>query len=204
MKLPVVNKQAENEQGADSDTETVRKQIAKRDWIGSDGTVVEDEAQATAARYTYIADGQSATFEPKTDDAGTRMLAIFGALTLMGNLTNTWKVEKGDKASSPIDVINERFNLITSGQWIDRTREGVGAKVDPATLAQAWSQVLSAAGKQKDMDDLLAMIEADTLTKSDGTKITGLVASLRRDPKVAAAYATLRGRNVVDATSLLD
>lgn len=167
----------------EADAEATRKKIADRDWVNAAGEAVSEE-EATAARYTFLGDGKSASFEPQTDHGPTRMLAIFGALTLMGNLTNTWKTEKGDKADSPVDVIAERFDLLATGKWIDRAVGAVGARVDKDALVAAYVEFAASRGQTKDPVVVLEKI-------TDNPK---LVKDLRSIPEVLALYTARVGR----------
>lgn len=176
----------------EADTEVARKKIAERDWIDGEGKPVDEEA-AVAARYTFLADGKSATFEPKTEDAATRMLAIFGAQTLMGNLTNTWKTEKGDRAESPIDVIGERFALLADGKWIDRTAGAVGARVDKDALVAAYVEYAHEKGQEKDPVAVLEKI----------TDNPALIKQLRSIPEVLAKYTARVGKPAKSAEEIL-
>jgi hypothetical protein len=193
MKFPTPLRSMEAESGAGDEsavTEPSRKKIAERDWINAAGEKAETEDEAIVARYTYLADGKSFDFEPKTDDAATRMLAIFGAHTLMGNVTNTWKIEKGDKADSPVDAIKDRFALLAEGKWIDRSAGAVGAKLDKDVLAESITQVMLEAGKitQAEVGDKKAgyrqRLEDDPV----------YVRTVRQVKSVSDRYAELMGR----------
>lgn len=187
--------QAETEAGSgepgpvEAEAEIKRTKIADRDWIDAKGEAVAEE-NAVAARYTFLADGKSATFTPKTDDAATRMLAIFGAQTLMGNLTNTWKVEKGERADSPVDVIAERFQLLADGKWIDRSAAGVGAKVDKDALAGAFIDVALADGKVTDATKDATYAKVRARLEEDA----GYLRAVRSVPAISAAYSARVGR----------
>lgn len=173
--------------------EAKRTKIADRDWIDQGGESVSEE-DATGARYRFLADGKEATFEPKTNDAATRMLAIFGALTLMGNLTNTWKNEKGDRAASPVDAIAERFALLQDGKWIDRATSPVGAKVDKDALVAAYCEFAASKGQTKDPVAVLEKI----------TDKPSLIRDLRSIPEVLALYTARVGRgNAKSADDIL-
>lgn len=176
--------------------EPERKKIANRLWIGDDGKEC-DEDKATGVSYQFLGrekDGVTTPGDPnpftlkfaEMSEAEKNMYAGFGALTLYGNLTNTWLGEKGDRAASPIDVIRDRATLIRSGQWIDRTAVGVGAKVDKPALAKAIVQVYAAEGKTVDEAAILAKLEADA----------DVVRTARAVPAIATAYAALVGRTV--------
>ncbi len=193
MKNPATHQAPDSATGAgDGDTEVSRTKIAQRDWIDKGGSPVDEEV-ATGAQYTFLADGKSATFEPVTDHAATRMLAIFGALTLMGNLTNTWKTEKGDRADSPIDVISERFGLLADGKWIDRAAGVVGARVDKDALVAAYVEYAASKGQTKDPVAVLEKI----------TDKPSLIRDLRSIPEVLAGYVRRTGAKGKTAEEVL-
>src|SRR5262245_63584379 len=96
--------------GADAKAPT-RVAIAIRDSIDAQGNPVESgkEASAVGFRYTHIPTAKrlKPDYNPETDDApdgsafefdcqSQTMLAIFGGLTLAGNVVNTWS--RGPKA----------------------------------------------------------------------------------------------------------
>lgn len=176
----------------EAEEETSRKKIADRDWIDGDGKPVEEE-KAVAARYTFLGDGKSASFAPVTDDAATRMLAIFGALTLFGNVTNTWKGEKGDKAASPVDAIAERLELLGKGEWIDRTASPVGARVDKDALVAAYVEYAAEQGITKDPVAVLEKI----------TDKPQLIKDLRSIPEVLAKYTARVGKGGKSAADVM-
>lgn len=178
-----------------------RDQVAEHDLIDAQGAEVDAEEAAFGIRYTLLANGQ--TFDylfGKSGDAD-RMLACFGAKTLATNETSQAR-NNAKGAASPdeqIAAVRERFALLATGVWVDRTREGVGAKLDPDALAQAIVDVLVAEGK----------LEAG---KADATKVerlariqgdTAWARKIRTYPPVAAAYNAIVGRSVATADDLL-
>ena len=79
------------------------------------------------------------------------MLAGFGGHTLMGNVTNTWLGDKlPDKLPKAAEAIAERFDLLKSGTWVDRTGAGIGAGVNRDALAEAVVLAYTAAGTPVD------------------------------------------------------
>jgi hypothetical protein len=167
--------------------ETTRTKIADRDWIGADGKET-DEEKATGVRYTlrhagFFGDNVGQAFDYAL--VGNKMLEAFGALTLMGNLVNTWKtLDPTERSANPLDMIRERFELLASGQWIDRTAAAVGARIDKDALASAIVQVATESGRQVDYQQVRQMLEE----KPDFVRQT------RQVPQIAAAYATIVGR----------
>lgn len=159
------------DQGADESSDTVieRTKIAHRKWIDAAGNEV-DEDKAVAVQYEFLgrtkagivipADGKSYTYQLSSPGTRTGMLEGFGALTLMGNITNTWMGDKGDKAPTAHDAITERFALLETGVWVDRTT-GVGARVDLDKLAEAIVNVATRKGKSLDVSAIRAKLESD-------------------------------------------
>lgn len=192
----------------EADTEVTRKKIADRDWLDSDGKPVggdsgKTEEDAVAARYTtLLGSGGSHTFTPKTDDASTRMLAIFGALTLMGNLANTWKTEKGEKPDSPIEIIGERFALLEDGKWIDRSAGAVGTRIDKDVLAEAIVLVTEEAGKVPTKFADVGEFKAAVRQRLEDD--APYVRSVRQVAPINAKYAELVGRTTKSVDDVLD
>lgn len=178
--------------------EPERKAIANRDWTLADGTVAKEEHEAVGMRYTYKADGKSFEWSPVTDDPATRMLAIFGGLTLAGNVTNTWKTKSNDYVS-PIDAIVDRWNLLKTGQWIDRSE---GARIDRDVLAESITQLAIEAGKI-DGNDAAAVgtykAEKRQKLEDDATYLR----DVRKVPAVNAKYAELVGATVKSLDDVL-
>ena len=177
--------------------EPERKKIANRDWI-NDATEVVDEEAATGVRYEFLGrtkdgvtippDGKSYTMYFRDLSApASAMLAGFGAVTLMGNVTNTWMGDKSDdKEASAADAIAARFALLNEGKWIDRTGAGVGARVDKDALAKAVVAVAAAANKALD----------ETLIRLKLEENVEFVKTCRGVPDIARKYAELVGRTV--------
>lgn len=180
------------------DTEVVKQRVAKHELLNSAGEVVENEEEATGIRYTLMANNQSFDFQSGLN-AGERntMLAIFGAKTLATNESSAMRNSpKGEAtADEQMDAVHERFALLETGKWVDRTRDGVGAKVDLDVLANAICNVQVAQGKYTE-----AEVKTDKMAKTramleDKTK----VAQARKVPAFAAEYARLKGAVAVSA-----
>lgn len=186
---------APNEPVTEAD-EPARKKIADRDWIDDSGKVVDEEA-ATGVRYTFLGrtkdgvtippDGQSyQLYFRDLTPACMNMLAGFGAITLMGNVTNTWMGDKSpDKDAKACDAIAARFALMNNPDkpvWADRSG-GVGARVDRDALAQAIVEVLTANGRTAELTAVRERCNDDEFVKSS-----------RTNAEVAAAYARIVGR----------
>lgn len=171
-----------------------RKKIADRDWIDDAGQVVDEEA-ATGVRYTFLGrtkdgvtippDGKSySRYFRDMSEAETRMLAGFGAITLMGNVTNTWMGDKSDtRAATAAEEIEARFLLLNGGKWIDRTG-GVGARVDKDALAAAVVEVLTTQGKTATVEQVRPKLDSSP----DFFKM------VRSNAEINAAYARIVGR----------
>ena len=189
---------------AAQDYEVERTKIANRLWLGADGKESKEEA-AVAVSYEFLgraADPKKGKVEQQPDgkafvhtisSPGTRagMIEGFGALTLMGNDTNTWMNEKGDRHPTAFDAIADRWALLDTGIWIDRT--GVGARVDKPRLAEAIVNVAARKGKTLDSAAILAKLEGD----NEWAK------AAKANPEFSAEYATLMGRTVKSVDDVL-
>lgn len=177
-----------------------RTKIANRLWLDSTGKECGEET-AVAVSYEFLGrtkegvtiPGDGKAFVHQIPTPGTRdgMLNGFGALTLMGNITNTWMGDKNDKAATAHDAIAERWELLATGIWVDRT--SVGARVDKDKLAEAIVSVAARKGKSVDQATIRAKLEAEP----DWAK------SARANPEFAAEYATIMGRTVKSSDELL-
>lgn len=165
-------------------TESKTRQVAKHELVDVNGNLVDDEEHATGIRYTDLATGES--FEHQvggSPGAASTMLAIFGAKTLATNEASQAR-QKGAEGDAQVQAIKDRFALIGGGQWVDRTREGVGAKVDLDALAKAICTAMVAAGKpQPD--------EAEVRLKLEDK---GFARQVRQVPQINQEYARLVGR----------
>lgn len=193
------------EAGSGTETEVVKRKVAQHDLLAADGTVLPEDQGEEAAhgiRYTLLANGQSFDYIYGKSAEADRMLACFGAKTLATNETSAARNNTKGEASpdEQIAAVRERFALISTGTWVDRTREGVGAKVDPDALAQAIAQVMVAEGKvtQADMDSgYLAKIRAKIADDAVYAR------KARTLPAVASAYAAIKGRATASVDDLM-
>lgn len=178
---------------SDGDTETVRKQVAKHELLDSAGNLVEEEELATGIRYTLIANNQSFDFQSSMEPGKREtMLVVFGAKTLATNETSALRNSTKGAATpdEQIDAVRERFALLETGKWVDRTREGVGSKIDLDALAQAICNVGLAEGKYTEEQvktEKMALIRQ----KLDDDKQYARKA--RQHPPFAAEYAKIKG-----------
>lgn len=181
-----------------------REAVALRDWINASGQPVAtgEEASATGLRYTHLTSvkRQNPAFNVETDtppsdcvfsfdvnapenETAKTMLAIFGGLTLAGNVVNSaTNGAKGDPNINPTSLIAERFAELTSGKWADRA-EGGGVRYDKDKLAQA---IAEAKGEQ-DPSPYLAKMAGKVDPK------TG--AAVADDTKGAISYGAFALRN---------
>lgn len=194
--LPVM--QAPEAGAADSgDSETVRKQVAKHELLDATGNLVDEEESATGIRYTLLANGQSFDFQSGLT-AGERntMICVFGAKTLATNESSAMRNSTKGAATpdEQIDAVRERFALLETGKWVDRTREGVGAKIDLDRLANAICNVMVAEGKYTEAQVQSEKLAA-TRAKLEDDKVFARKA--RQHPPFAAEYAKLGGAATV-------
>lgn len=130
------------------ETEPEKRQIAKHSLLDSSGSSVEEMEQGTGIRYLDIASGETFDYQLKSNSDGLRMLALFGARTLATNVASGIRNAAGGGGDSKeqLDAIRDRFTLIDTGVWVDRSREG-GPRIDQAVLATAALNVMVASGK---------------------------------------------------------
>lgn len=183
-----------------TETTTTKSKIAEHEYLGADGSVVDDEESAQGYRYTLLSIGESFDWDySKASEDEKRLFALFGAKTLATNEISQVRNNKKnlsvrdtpELAKEALAAVIARFALIRDGQWVDRTREGgVGARVNRDSLAEALCQVLVAGGKksQADIDSgYKAMIRQRMEDDAEW------LAKVRKQPDVAAAYVKIVG-----------
>lgn len=182
--------------------EPTRTKIANREWINDEGKAVNEE-EATGFSYEFLGRTKEGISIPPDGEVFTRylkdmseaernMCALFGAITLSGNVTNTWMGDKdADKPAKAKDAIAARFGDLFTGKWVDRTG-AVGARVDKDVLAEAIVQIAEAAGTPKDKAAVREKLESDEFAKS-----------IRSVPAIAAKYSELMGRKSPSLDALL-
>lgn len=204
-------------------SEKPKKQAAAiRDWIDAKGNPVESGAEntATGLRYTHLATARriNPTFNPETDtppDAAifevhptgkmATMLAIFGGLTLAGNVVNTaTNGPKGNPDADVISLIKERFEELKNEVWADRATGVGGVRYDKEKLALTIAQ----AKGETDPAPYLAKMEnkvdqkTGAVVPADTKGAISYGAFALRNPTVRQAYDTLVGTKGVELGSL--
>lgn len=183
-------------------TDVVKRTVAKHYLLDSTGAVVEDEEQATGIRYHHIGTGQTFDYQIAAAQPGSpaTMLAIFGAKTLATNEASAVRQKSGDMGDQ-VGAITDRFAMIDSGKWVDRTREGF--KWDLDLLAQAVVAVLvrdsHISAEQGSDPAIVAKVRAKLDDKAQVTLV-------RQTEGVEAEYKRLSGkttRSVADLASLV-
>lgn len=175
---------------------------AIRDWINPALQPVDagKEGEATGLRYIHLATAKrlKPDYNPESDTApegshftlatisepAKTMLAIFGGLTLAGNVVNTaTNGPKGDPNADVITLIQERFAELDSGMWADRAGGVGGVRYNKDFLSQA---IANAKG-ESDPSPYLAKMEHKVDPK------TGAVVA--NDTKGAISYGAFALRN---------
>lgn len=179
--------QAETGAAAAGDEEPVKRKVANHRLVNAAGETVENEEEATGIGYQVV--GSQAEFiwqSGGTAGDALTMLAVFGAKTLATNESSAARNRKEDPADSDgqMEAVKERFALINTGKWVDRSRDGVGTKIDLDQLAGAIVDVAQAAGKTADYAALRQKLEEDPNFK----KVVQQVAAIK------SAYAKRVGR----------
>ena len=200
MKTPNPTMQAPESGGASADTEPVKAKVANHELLDATGAVVDEEELATGIRYTLVANNQSFDFQSGlTPGERNTMLILFGAKTLATNESSAMRNSTKGAATpdEQIDAVRERFALLETGKWVDRTREGAGAKIDLDALANAICDVMVSEGKYT-AEDVANGKLASTRQKLDDDKVWARKA--RQHSPFAAAYAKIKGA----ATTTID
>lgn len=190
-----------------------KEQVAVRDWMNAAAQPVESgkESEAVGFRYIHLPTAKklNPAYNPETDQppadsffdfnptgASATMLAIFGGLTLAGNVVNTAvNGPKGDPSLNPIPLIVDRFKDIEAGVWADRAAGGGGIRYDKEKLSAAIAQ----AKGEADPAPYLAKMEAKVDPKSGAVVANDTKGAISygayalRNAKVKAAYDTLTG-----------
>ncbi len=189
--------------------------VAVRDWIDENGKPLTsgEEKQAVGFRYIHLptAKNLKPDYNPESDsppagsffdyvcgEAGqaATMLAIFGGLTLAGNVVNSaTNGPKGDPNAAVIPLIEARFKEIEDGTWADRASGVGGVRYDKDKLAAA---IANAKG-ESDPAPYLAKMDQKVDPKSGAVVPTDTKGAISygayalRVPKVKQAYDTLTG-----------
>ena len=186
-------------------TETKKVKVANHELIDASKNVVDDEESAAGIRYTLLANGE--TFDWLSTEATPQelaMLAIFGAKTLATNETSQARNNPKGEASADeqIAAVRDRFALLrqTPPVWIDRTREGVGAKIDKDALAEAICRVMVKQGK-KTQAEVDGGFKATTRQRLEDDK--GYLTKARQVRDVSDEYAAIVGKPTVSVDDLL-
>lgn len=195
--------------------DTAKRQVAKHSLLDAAGQVTDDMEKAVSCRYQDIETGRTKDYKP--EGAAKDMLALFGARTLMTNEASAIRngKEAGD-GNAQMDAIDERFTGLDNGVWVDRTREGVGAKIDKALLATAAVEVgmeatpprVTAEGKGDAYANILKALEEGRAASGDKKALTAaqVMATIRAIPGVQERYARLTGkttRTIDDLANLI-
>lgn len=209
---------------APAETKVKKQQAAIRDWINENGQPVDsgEEGKATGFRYTHLATAKRLVpaFNPETDkapdgsffeyqfgDPGSveTMLAIFGGLTLAGNVVNTaTNGPKGDPAADVIPMISDRFAELEKGTWADRATGIGGVRYDKDQLSQA---IANAKG-ETDPAPYLAKMENKVDPKSGAVVAADTKGAISygafalRNPRVQEAYEKITGKGRVELGAL--
>lgn len=172
------------------------RKIAERDYLAPDGTVVDDEEEATGVRYTQLATGKQINYQIPEASPGKiqTMIAVFGLKTWIGNLVSQFK---GD-----LDAVVGRLNELAEGNWPGRAPgEGPVSKINLDALAEAMAMVAEELGKIKAGDSADQYKDrARAKLEEDPT----LRRKFRADPQIGAKYNELVGKTTSSVDALAD
>ena len=172
---------------------TTKRQLATHGFIDAQGNVLtgDDEIfeKAHGIVYTDKASGATTKRLPGNADA-LRMHAVFGMRTLATNVASAAR-QQDDAATGAdqITAINERFDLIDGGTWVDRSREG--PQYDIEQLAWAAVDVAKADGKVPDDNVGVKLFESFRQKMEDDKSV---IAKIRSVAGVEQAYKVRVGK----------
>lgn len=155
-----------------------RMKRAFHDWLGPDGTVVDNIAKATGIRYQNAKPGSKAGEYEREGEAFDYQIpgAVPGSVITMGALfgfdtltTNTASAARqarkvgAEGATDDITAIRNRFEELKDGSWADPSSGNRGPRFDRGILAQAVFNVLKGQKKlnNRKLEDFAAKLEAD-------------------------------------------
>jgi hypothetical protein len=205
LNAAIAQQMPESADGGSTSSTATKKRQAKHELVKADGALVADnegEPEAHGIRYTLLAMPDKAfTYIYGQNPDADRMLACFGAKTLCTNETSAARnSDKGEASpAEQMDAVVDRFALLATGQWVDRTG-GVGAKVDLDALAEAICQQLIE--DQKATAEQIAQgYKAKVRAKLDDDKV--YARKSRTHNGVAAKYAAIVGRSTATTDDLM-
>jgi hypothetical protein len=172
---------------------TGKGNIATRQWIDRKGNEVE-EHEATGFKYTLLADPTRPYIYQLEDkfkpgEAGT-MLAVFGGLTLAGNVVNSSKDDE-----DPLENVKSRFDLIDEGTWVNR-EGGFGPRYDFDLLAQCIAEVK---GVPQDIGTFRSKMDSTIMIEGKSVKYP--TAAMRNDT-IRKLYESKKPKKEVKAPEL--
>lgn len=120
-----------------------RARVTKSEWLGEDGSVVDDIRKAEGVRIAVVGSSTfQVMFHEEYNDDIRRGLLAFGAKT---NLTNAGGGKQGDDFYEDLMARHETF---AAGEWHGGGEQGPRV----SQLAEALVAVFAAAGQQKDVE----------------------------------------------------
>jgi hypothetical protein len=163
------------------DTPKGRK-LAEHGLLTVNGGEADDFDTADGVTYRHLRTGGEHQWSwSEGSEPERRMLALFGARTLMTNEASQVKQRHGSEVD-PTAAIAERFKLLASGQWVDRTREGFQVNLD--ALAASLHDELVVQGQTPDYQKIRDKMESDK----------EWVRKVKSNPGVNARYIEKVGR----------
>lgn len=122
------------------DTRKSREAKAEHNWIDAQGNVVDSIEQASGTQYVSKETGGRLNLIVP-DNAARVWLAAFGLRTLATNEASASR-QAGGSGADQLQAISERYDLLCKGeQFVERSREGGGFRVNVEALANAIADV---------------------------------------------------------------
>lgn len=174
-----------------------KRKLSRRVMVDARGEEVDIE-QAVELRFDVLgSDGSvqhTETYRPVTNDAGTRMAALFGAATKFGHIIDS--VSQSTSLANAIEVLKEFAAALRSGKWMQRERGGGALNLQ--ALATALVAVAAKAGRQLDLEVVRQKLGADEAYRAKAS------AAARQVPEMVEAYRAAAGLATVTANELFE
>lgn len=141
-----------------------KEQLADHGLLDAAGAVTKDMQVAQSITYNLKdLPGEVVTYTYGNSPDGDRMLALFGAKTLATNESSQARQKLGTTGTEQQQIawVRERFGLLETGQWVDKTREGFSRAWDKDILADIIVASAAANGKTVDVAAIRAKLDSD-------------------------------------------
>jgi len=190
------------------DTNAKRSRTARstREYIDSDGNVVDRMENAQGMRFTLVGGTKSWDYIHGQFPFADKCMALFGAPTKFGNVANTVfnppdKSLAGDVHEAELELDSFWSDLTESEIWVER-EGGTGRRIDRGMMARAAINIAVNAGKLKDDPETRGEAEQRQLEKFESDK--KYWGRVRQNHEILREYTQLMGGTMRSAVDVLE